>query len=278
MQGDFISVSNRHFPNQVIKRIQEDINFADVTLVSSDGRTINAHKVFLSSTSEFFHEMFSQYNHPHPLIFMKDCTYDTLNQAVEFMYSGQVSLLQENLDKFLELSQYLKLFHQPDVLLQSNNQPLFNESPEIQEVLSSSSENIILEQSVPGSTITEQKEHQNWSGTKYSKMERKENKDIEIFPATRSPTFTIWLEEERNSVQLSIAQLEKLLLSKMEKTTIAPRLWACKVCRHVNSKPNLSKHIELIHLNDISFHCNSCGKIIQTRDLFHEHIKDVHIK
>ena len=51
--------------------LRTDNDLTDVTLVSSDGKQFEAHKVVLVSTSPFFKELFKKNKHPHPLLFMK---------------------------------------------------------------------------------------------------------------------------------------------------------------------------------------------------------------
>ena len=49
--------------NNLFKASQEALDkekFVDITLVSSDGKCISAHKLVLASQSEFFFKMFSQ--------------------------------------------------------------------------------------------------------------------------------------------------------------------------------------------------------------------------
>ena len=48
--------------------LRTDNDFTDVTLVSSDGKQFEAHKVVLVSTSPFFKELFKKNKHPHPLL------------------------------------------------------------------------------------------------------------------------------------------------------------------------------------------------------------------
>ena len=89
--------------------LRTDNDFTDVTLVSSDGKQFEAHKVVLVSTSPFFKELFKKNKHPHPLLFMKGVKSDNLSAMVEFLYNGEANVDLENLDNFLALADDLKL-------------------------------------------------------------------------------------------------------------------------------------------------------------------------
>ena len=89
--------------------LRTDNNLTDVTLVSSDGKQFEAHKVVLVSTSPFFKEVFKKNKHPHPLLFMKGVKSDNLSAMVEFLYNGEANVDQENFDNFLALADDLKL-------------------------------------------------------------------------------------------------------------------------------------------------------------------------
>ena len=89
--------------------LRTDNDLTDVTLVSSDGKQFEVHKVVLVSTSPFLKEVFKKNKHPHPLLFMKGVKSDNLSAMVEFLYNGEANVDQENLDNFLALADDLKL-------------------------------------------------------------------------------------------------------------------------------------------------------------------------
>ena len=91
------------------EELKDDRDLTDVTLVCKDGKEVEAHKVVLASTSPFFLELFKRNKHPHPLVFMKGVKGDDLLAMVEFLYSGEANVGQENLDTFLALAEELKL-------------------------------------------------------------------------------------------------------------------------------------------------------------------------
>ena len=93
----------------VFRTLKESADFVDVTLVSEDGQHVKAHKVILASTSPFFMNLLGKSSHPQPLIYMRGVLYEDLVGLVDFVYSGETSILQENLNRFLALAQELQL-------------------------------------------------------------------------------------------------------------------------------------------------------------------------
>ena len=53
--------------NNAFRRLQNDTDFSDVTLVCEDGQQIQAHKVILAASSPFFEDILQNIKHPHPL-------------------------------------------------------------------------------------------------------------------------------------------------------------------------------------------------------------------
>ena len=88
---------------------RKDMVFSDVTLVCEDGQQMEAHKVILASASPFFLELLKKNQHPHPLIYMKGVKAEELTVLIDFLYFGEASIYQENLDSFLATVKELKV-------------------------------------------------------------------------------------------------------------------------------------------------------------------------
>ena len=89
-----------------VKDLYGDEKFADVTLLSDDLHSFKAHRIILSSSSEFFEKIFTQMSSPIVLnnnsLFLKGVKGKTLQTMLEFIYQGFVSVQQEDLSTFLE--------------------------------------------------------------------------------------------------------------------------------------------------------------------------------
>ena len=74
--------------------------FNDVTLVGDDHKVIKAHRVVLSSCSEYFKNVLLQHDHPHPLICLDGITSNDIENVLDFIYTGELQIFQEDLDDF----------------------------------------------------------------------------------------------------------------------------------------------------------------------------------
>jgi len=86
---------------------QED--FSDVTLACSDNKQLKAHKVILGACSPFFKDILLRNPHQHPLIYLKGISIDDLEAIIKFIYQGQTSISETNLDSFLASAQELQV-------------------------------------------------------------------------------------------------------------------------------------------------------------------------
>ena len=81
--------------------LRQQADFSDVTLVSGDGlQRFEAHKVILASGSDFFKTLLSDNSNPHPLIYLRGVKAKQLEILLEYIYQGEVNILQEKLEEF----------------------------------------------------------------------------------------------------------------------------------------------------------------------------------
>ena len=91
------------------RKLWNDQDFADVTLATVDDQPIRAHKVILSSCSEFFRNIFVKNPHQNPLLYLKGIRYNELALVIEFIYLGQCEVRQSELENFLSTGNDLKV-------------------------------------------------------------------------------------------------------------------------------------------------------------------------
>ena len=86
------------------RNLQADEDFTDVTLVCEDGQQVEAHRVILASCSSFFDTVLRRIKHPHPLVYMPGLRMEDLEAVVDFIYQGEVSVNQMDLEGFLKVA------------------------------------------------------------------------------------------------------------------------------------------------------------------------------
>ena len=218
--------------------LREDNDFADVTLACEDGQQVEAHKVILAASSPFFQKLLRRMKHPHPLIYMRGVTSDTLLAIVDFLYRGEANVFQENLDSFLAIAEELQLkglmgktdekvqdFEEDEKHLAQTFSPATNTGPNITtnyfqtQIPSDKTQN-------PG-----------------------ENRTLAI------PTnFSGNLDELEERVDSMMEKSQNKYVNGSHLAAI------CKICGKEGRSRNIKDHIEANHLEGILIPCNLCDK------------------
>uniref|UniRef100_A0A1B6MMM4 BTB domain-containing protein n=1 Tax=Graphocephala atropunctata TaxID=36148 RepID=A0A1B6MMM4_9HEMI len=87
-------------------RYEEDL--VDVTL-SCEGGRLRAHKMLLSACSPYFRDIFKENPCQHPVIVFRNTKLRDLQAILDFIYKGEVNVLQENLESFLGTAELLEI-------------------------------------------------------------------------------------------------------------------------------------------------------------------------
>jgi len=83
--------------------------FADVSVAVSDGEVVQAHKLVLASSSSFFRKVLKAAPHPYPLIYIPGVTMQTLKALLKYMYTGEVTMTENELVSFCEAAEFFGL-------------------------------------------------------------------------------------------------------------------------------------------------------------------------
>lgn len=92
----------------VFDRLLSNKSLVDVT-IGCEGKQVKAHKVVLSACSPFFESVFTENPCKHPIVILKDIRYADLRALIEFMYKGEVNVVQEQLPTLLKTAEALKI-------------------------------------------------------------------------------------------------------------------------------------------------------------------------
>ncbi|XP_053598508.1 protein tramtrack, beta isoform [Microplitis demolitor] len=85
-----------------------DEHLVDVTL-AAEGKIFHAHKLILSVCSSYFRDLFKGNTCKHPIVILKDVNSRDLSAMLNFMYQGEVSIKQEDINNFLKVAETLQI-------------------------------------------------------------------------------------------------------------------------------------------------------------------------
>ena len=93
--------------------LRRDTALCDVTLVTDDHKMVRAHKIVLSTCSEFFKAVFQKplSNSTNQLmLYLSDVSSTDLDNILDYIYLGEAQIFQEGLDKFLKNYNHFRKF------------------------------------------------------------------------------------------------------------------------------------------------------------------------
>merc|ERR1712129_111088 len=108
--SDFILKWEYHERNRTstLKSLLENEDFLDVTIACDDDQ-IDAHKVILSAASPLFRNLLKRNPHSHPLLYLRGTTTKDIKAILNFIYSGETHVVQEELEEFMALADSMKI-------------------------------------------------------------------------------------------------------------------------------------------------------------------------
>ena len=273
-------------------------DFSDVTLVCDGYEKIEAHKVILSASSNFFYDLFKKTKHPYPLVYLRGMSTVQLSSVVDFIYHGKVNVNQEHLEGFLKIAEDLQvkgIFESEKLCKQdiSSSSRLPKLRTELSKNASQDMKTLLNERlfEEPAETLTI--------------VENLENIDPLFKNDPSVPNKTIFCEEssfkeqsdtkyiiqnssdsfEENSVDPAGLVIPNTKLEDLDKTINTMMEWlgtkkgyACKICGKAETIPksNMRNHIEAKHIEGITHTCNQCGKTIKTKNSLAAHVSRIH--
>ena len=241
--GEKFSLKWNDYSVNVTKKfssLRNEDEFSDVTLVSSDKRQVSAHKVVLSSSSDYFKTILQSNNKSKDIILcLENISYEELNNVLDYVYNGEVNIEQDQLDRFLTIAQRFQL----EGLISEENDELQTEDSYSSVVNNSNN--------IQPLSKTE-------NGDQMKKIPQNSVKDqIKICP------------QEFESIE----ELEEKLKENLSKVD---GKWQCIICNKVS--PTLyhaKEHVE-VHVEGLSFPCQSCDKTFRSRTSLRNHKNKFH--
>ena len=226
--------------------LKDDRDFTDVTLACED-QSIQAHKVILSAGSPFFKKLLKAHSHAQPLIYMRGIRSSELTALVDFIYLGEASIFQEQLESFLALAEELEL----NGLTGSSE-----EAVKLSKPIANSSESGNRTTKYPNPSWRQEKSSDQDAKTFMVKEEYKENNALEGKPMK--------LQSKQNIDPATLVAMQ----SMMEKRDDG---FACNQCDYASKrKDHVKEHVEK-HIEGLEYPCNYCNKVLRSANAFRSH-------
>ena len=227
--NDFQSNTSNTF-----KKLRTSDHFFDVTLVSDDQQQVSAHKVVLSSSSEYFKKILTSNKHSHPMLCLTGINSNDLKNILDFIYNGELQIYQDHLDNFLDIAQRFQL----EGLIQGKEENKDAETEQFDTKSDPEDDYKVMVSDFESNTVKAPKE-----------------KIISKFLISTN--------------HQNIEEIDQTIEKMMEKVD---GVWKCMTCgRTDKAKGHMKEHIE-IHIDGLSFPCQFCDKTYRSRLSLRTHV------
>ena len=233
--NDFSSNVQKSFQN-----LRKEEDFFDITLVGDDFKHVTAHKLVLSSSSEYLKMVFSnnkKYFQSHALICLEGLNQSDLNNVLDYVYHGELQIYQHDLDRFLKIAKRLEL----EGLIGTET-----EKDEDDDIIETIQEEHSFEPKVNFSVSKSENQMTNDNGRK------------------EKPTIIV----QSSDIQ-SLEELDQKVEESYSRDSTG--LYACHYCsKSFKKKCHIQEHVE-IHFEGLSFTCTMCDAVLRSRHSLRDH-------
>ena len=199
------------------------------------------HKLVLSACSSFFKNIFKRNSHSHPLLYLGGVSFDNLEFILDYIYQGEVLILQEQLDDFLETAKTLNITG----LIGDDN---YDDQP----------------------TLSEPKQQFE------TKPGRVQTEPVHVVESLKNEKVEGWNFKSRIVEKIEIQNPADIKEKIKELTEKVDGGFQCKSCGKITmNKTNHKRHVET-HLEGLSFPCEFCDKVFRYSNSRNIHIHKHH--
>ena len=235
-----------------VLRAEEE--FFDVTLVSDDQVTVSAHKLILSASSSFFKSILTKNVHSHPLIYLSGVSSTNLLRVLDYMYDGEVRLMEEQVESFLQVSNKLQIegmVHESNKLTESPDLP----SPAVQ------TDNDIIK--------------------KAEQLKKEEKPELFVVEEVELDEKIVQnhhlVEVKPCNEKFYITDVVEADLKILEVLTRDEEGFNCSICSYKSAyRHSVMGHIENRHIQGLSLNCQYCDKTFKNRNQLGNHRSKFH--
>ena len=288
------------------KNLLEEEDFVDVTL-SAESQTLKAHKVVLSACSPYFRELLKGINPwQHPVLLLRDVPFLDLHTILEFVYVGEVNVIQDNLQSFLKTAELLQikgLTEEPEHggmsgndswssldqgLIEPKNEGKISGGGKRVRVINSENVSPTKKDSMP-----EKKRTKMSSGDSYSENEmliKHDPETGELLIEDFDDDDNMYMDNNSNdSTEHMVVTADPMAVDMQKngpnegkkgkdgKEALGPLHKRCPVCFLIMLKKNMSRHIRDQHSTDRPRStCPLCHKSYKTPEWLKDHVRRGH--
>jgi len=283
--------------NKEFQELRQSADFFDVTLACEDNQ-ISVHKLVLSAASDFFKHILKKNKHEYPLIYLTGVKFSNLLAILDFIYTGETEVAENNLESLLSTASKLKVkgLTESQTNLES-------------EAASLNTEGLVKEAEFPGAREETLKKAPSYGVQESGKMEIKaeegESDSNNYMPATTKvvrsgdpmdiSSFLSPQEQQQFASEVFESykppavvneptqgqdyisnknelerQCSELMVSSFD-SSVGKTVWQCAQC-HYSSKLRytVKEHVET-HISGFSHQCPLCDKSCNTRNALRVH-------
>ena len=267
------------------RKIREDHRFFDVTLVTDDGKHVQAHKLILSAGSNVFSDIFMKSNQSNMLVYLKGTRSDVLEPIIDFLYNGEAFITQEQLKVFIDTGKEWQVKGlDGEMIGVAENKKKKPTDPdddgydylETESVFTGFPDDVVAKIKVLIETgklmhvrgieseLTEEVAENNYN----------DNEDNIVFPLSGEHNEDTIAELKEENLQPRFHyELKSKINEMIEKYEDA---WRCRKCGRTSlNKSNLRTHVET-HIEGMSYACHICSKTFLSRPRLSTHISGIH--
>jgi len=279
------------------REFREDKELFDVT-IACDDEQISAHKVILSACSPFFRDILRRNPHQHPLLYLKGINLPDLQNVLSFMYQGEVSVAQNDLNTFLAVAEDLKVKGLTQDKSLANRCPAVNLKPLTKSRLNSQSQGpLVIDKTLKQihKKFREKDDKKEVSPFKSEPTAVRSNHQLSVtdpYNITEDPPSATLAavddggyEEYENYEQYEDSAAPGLQAMYDGNTDIESLIskhdsgFMCLLCQKVcAAKGNMKKHIESVHIQEEPQQCGFCEKKFKNKNSLQNHISLSHRK
>lgn len=230
------------------KKLRKEEEFFDVTLVGSDRKKFPAHRLVLASGSTFFKAMLKGNSDSKLMLCLENVNSNDIENVLDFVYEGQVNILQTDLERFLSVAKRFEL--------EGLNESVDNSH--LETLLKPKTKRKAKEEKKEQELMTLHMEVE----TEETKVEPNEEEKEEDFEIASVVSF------KKRAYIPSISNYRDRIKADMKKKN---GFNCCNTCGYSSKEEhNVISHMES-HVVDLTFKCQGCNKDFSSRASIRSH-------